>query len=85
MKRLAYFLMVMVFLILPASCSSVESDAKKAANLTKESIDYARAKELQKAEKVYKKSQEIIARYKGTEKYEEFYTAYSKYLSNEKY
>ncbi|MBD8387682.1 hypothetical protein [Dysgonomonas sp. BGC7] len=79
MKKLALLFSIILFVCL-TSCSSVEGDAEKAASLNKESIDCIRNQDLQKAEELYKQSQEIIAQYKGTEKYEEFHTAYNKFM-----
>lgn len=65
------------------SCSSIDNDAKQAAELNKKSLDYIKEQNLEKAEKLYNESQEIIARYKGTEQYTEFQRIYSEYMLGE--
>ena len=82
MRKLAFFSVVLLTILL-SSCSSVESDAKEAAELNLESLEYIKEQELEKAEEVYKEAQEIIARYKGTEKYIEFHKLYSEYMLKE--
>lgn len=76
-------LLTIILLLLCVSCSSVDSDAKKAAELNLKSMDYIKKQDLQKAEELYKESQEIINKYKSTDKYTDFYTAYNKYLLEE--
>lgn len=76
-------LTTIILLFLCVSCSSVDSDAKKAAELNLKSIEYIRKQDLQEAEKLYKQSQEIINHYKNTDDSNEFYTAYNKYLLGE--
>ena len=65
------------------SCSSIDNDAKQAAEFIKKSLDYIKEQNLEKAEKLYNESQEIIARYKGTEQYTEFQRIYSEYMLGE--
>lgn len=65
------------------SCSSLDSDAKKAAELNIKSLDYIKEQNLEKAEELYKASQEIISRYKETEQYKEFQRIYSEYMLGE--
>ena len=81
--KLPFLLTFISFILLFSSCSSVDSDAKKAVQLNKESIEYVKEGDLQEAERAYKESQEIFFRYKGTEKYEEFQTAYNTYMHGE--
>lgn len=66
-----------------ASCSSMEDDAKNAADLSKESLNYVRSNQLDKAKDAYDKSQAIINQYKETEQYQEFYKAYNSYFADE--
>ncbi len=72
-------------LILPAvlmfaiSCGGVNSDAKKAASLTHESIEKTNQLKLEEAEKLYKKSQEIIRKYESNRKWEKFSRLYQQY------
>ena len=85
MKRLAYLpFTIFIFILLSLSaCSSLDGDAKKAAELSKKSIDYAKDSDLQKAEELYKESQQIIDEYRKTDEYEEFQKAYNKYMHGE--
>lgn len=61
----------------------MDSDAKKAADLNKKSLEYVKEQNLEKAEKLYKESQEIIAKYKDTEQYKEFERVYFEYMVEE--
>lgn len=79
MKR--FIIYSLFFIPLLSSCSSVDGDAKEAADLNRRSINHARDLELEKAEKCYKESREIVNKYKDTDRFEEFYTAYNKYMS----
>lgn len=83
MKKTISLFFILFTLITLASCSSVDGDAKEAAELNKKSISYIKEQNLEKAEELYKKSQKIIARYKGTEQYAEFHQIYSEYLHGE--
>lgn len=83
MKKLTSLPVILLFVFVLSSCSSLDSDAKKAAELNKESLEYIRQQNLEKAEKAYKASQEIVSRYKGTEQYMEFHKAYSEYMLGE--
>ncbi len=76
-------LLAIILLFLCVSCSSVDSDAKRAAELNLKSIEYIKEQDLQEAEKLYKESQEIVNKYKNTENSKEFYAAYNKYLSGD--
>lgn len=79
MKRI--ILSIAFAVIVLSSCSSTDSDAKKAAKLNRKSMEYARELKLEEAEKLYQESREIVARYKDTEKFDEFHMAYSKYMA----
>lgn len=81
--KLAFLLTFIPLVILFTACSSVDSDARKAAQLNKESIEYVKEGDLEEAERTYKESQEILSRYKGTEKYDEFQSAYNTYMHGE--
>ena len=61
------------------SCGSVNSDAKKAASLTNKSIEKTSQLKLEEAEKLYKKSQEIIKKYESHRKWEKFSKLYQQY------
>lgn len=79
MKR--FLLYASFFLFLFSSCSSVDGDAKEAADLNRRSMGHARNLELKRAEELYQESREIVNKYKDTDRFEEFYTAYNKYMS----
>lgn len=85
MKRFAYlpFTLLMFILVSFSACSSLDGDAKKAAELSKKSINYAKDSDLQKAEELYQESQQIIDEYRKTDEYEEFQKAYNKYMHGE--
>ncbi len=83
MNKLVSLLSIILLLIF-VSCSSLDSDAKKAAELNLKSLEYTRKQDLQQAEKLYIEAQEIIAKYKNTENSKEFYTSYNKYFLGEK-
>ena len=53
------------------SCGGVNSDAKKAASLTNKSIEKTNELKLVEAEKLYKRSQEIIKKYEEENKEDE--------------
>lgn len=81
MRKNKYILFtILASTLLLFGCSSVDGDARKAAELNRKSIDYAQKNDLEKAEEVYKESQAIVNQYKDTEHYNEFYTAYSRYM-----
>ncbi len=73
------FLLMLIF----AGCSSLEDDAKKAADYRKESIELVRAKQLDEAKEKYDKSQSIIDEYRNTDRYQEFYNVYNACLQDE--
>lgn len=83
MRKFAYLSLISFSFIFTISCSSIDSDAKQAAELNKKSLNYIKEQNLEKAEKLYNESQEIIARYKGTEQYTEFQRIYSEYMLGE--
>lgn len=66
------------------SCSSIESDAKKAASLINKSIEQTHDLQLEKAEKSYLKAQEIIDKYVEKDKTAEFYKHFAEYRDKEK-
>lgn len=80
MKKTVYMLSVILVFTSLVACSSLDSDAKKAADLNKESIEYIREGDLENAEKAFKEAKEIITQYRETKEYEHFYEAYNKYL-----
>lgn len=61
------------------SCgASVDGDAKKAAELTRKSLEYTVKRDLDKAEQAFEQSKLIKDKYK--ESPDEFYELYTKYL-----
>lgn len=83
MKKFAFLSLVFGLFITITSCSSVESDAKKAAELNKKSLDYIKEQNLEKAEELYKESQEIIEQYKDTDQFVDFQRIYADYMHGE--
>lgn len=82
MKRLTY-LSLTLFIFIFSACSSLDGDAKKAAELNKKSLDYAKDSDLKKAEELYQESQQIVDKYRKTDEYEDFQKAYNKYMHGE--
>ena len=80
MKKLISLSVVAWMLLLFISCASVDRDAREAARLNKESMEYAKEGDLEEAERAYKDAQQIISDYKDTEYNEEFHAAYNKYM-----
>ena len=66
------------------SCSSVESDAKKAASLISESIEHTHDLKFEKAEKSYLRARKIIDKYVEKNKTVEFYEYLAIYRDKEK-
>jgi hypothetical protein len=73
-----------IALLATMSCSSVESDAKKAASLINKSIEQTHNLQLEKAEKTYLKAQEIKNKYVEKDKEAEFYELFAEYRDKEK-
>lgn len=71
-----YYILLSVSLMMLVSCSGVSSDAKKAAKLTNKSIEKTNQLKLGEAEKLYKKSREIIDKYDEHKKRDKFYKIY---------
>lgn len=81
MKNLRVFFIIIACVVFSlTSCSSVDKDAKKAAELNKESLELIRMQDLENAEKKYSEAQAIISSYKDTENFEKFYSAYTSYM-----
>ena len=79
MKQLKESIFKVLFLglvFIAVSCGGVNSDAKKAAKLTNRSIEKTNELKLEEAEKLYKKSQEIINKYESHKKSEKFFNLY---------
>ena len=83
MRKFALLLIIVVLSSSFIACSSIDKDAKKAAELNKESIELIKNKDLDKAEKKYMESQAIITSYKDSENFEKFYSAYTSYMAEE--
>ena len=71
-----YYILLSVSLMMLVSCSGVSSDAKKAAKLTNKSIEKTNLLKLGEAEKLYKKSREIIDKYDEHKNRDKFYKIY---------
>ncbi|WP_165022773.1 MULTISPECIES: hypothetical protein [unclassified Dysgonomonas] len=82
MRKVLFLFVTLFLLITLGACSSVDGDAKEAAELNLKSLEYIRDNELDKAAAAFEESQAIIARYKGADHFDEFYKAYSNYMSN---
>ena len=72
-------LFVGIAVLLFVACSSVSSDAKKAAKYANQSIEKTNELKLQEAEKLYKKSQKIIKKYESGKKSAKFFELYQQY------
>ena len=83
MKKLKYIIIVAIVL-LTVSCSSMKSDAKKAASLVDKSIELSHELKFEKAEKTYLKAQEIINKYIEKDKATEFFEHFTAYRDKEK-
>lgn len=83
MKKVAFLSLIFGLFIAITSCSSVENDAKKAAELNKKSLDYVKENDLEKAEELYKESQEIVERYKNTDQSVDFQRIYTDCMHKE--
>ena len=78
------YIVVATVLFFAMSCSSVESDAKKAASLINKSIEQTHKLQFEKAEKTYLKAQKIIDKYVDKDKTAEFYAHFAEYRDKEK-
>ncbi|MFV0469915.1 MAG: hypothetical protein ACK5MK_13430 [Dysgonomonas sp.] len=58
----------------------MDDDAKDAARLAKQSVEYSKNKDVDKAEKSFLECQDIIDKYRPTPQYAEFEMMYNKYL-----
>ena len=82
MNKIQHFFSILILpvvLMLAVSCGGVDSDAKKAASLTNKSIEKTNQLKLEEAEKLYRKSQEIIRKYESHRKREKFSKLYRQY------
>ena len=74
--KYVFFLGIMVFFV---ACGGVDSDAKKAADLTNKSIEQMGEMKLKEAQKSYQEAQEIIGKYKEHKKADDFNKRYREY------
>lgn len=80
MTKLVFWVVAISMLFFFSACSSVDGDAKKAAELNRKSLEYIKDNDLEKAAKLYQEMREIVANYDGTEDYEAFHAAYNQYM-----
>ena len=71
-------------LLMVISCSSIDSDAKKAASLINKSTEQSHALKFKDAEKNYLKAQDIINKYKEKDDAAEFYKHFADYRDKDK-
>lgn len=83
MKRFG-FLLAISFAGLFGACSSVDSDARKAADLMDKSMEATLEYNFEDAEKYFKQYKEIEDKYKNLPEHKEFEEAYWKYKFKEK-
>lgn len=79
MKKILLYISLALFSVPFISCGSVNSDAKKAAELTNKSIEQSVNLDFEKAEKNYKKARQIILKYEEHKKSEKFHQLYREY------
>lgn len=80
--RISFLIAVSYTLLMLTACSSLEKDAKKAAELSTESLNYLSNGDLKNSEKTYKESQEIMKKYRNTDQFTEFLTIYNEAFEN---
>lgn len=80
MHKFLYLALSIFSLGMFVACTSLEDDAKKAAELNRRSMGYAKENRMKDADETYKESQEIVAKYKDSDRFEEFYTIYSEQM-----
>lgn len=80
--RISFLIAVSYTLLMLTACSSLEKDAKKAAKLSTESLNYLSNGDLKNSEKTYKESQEIMKKYRNTDQFTEFLTIYNEAFEN---
>jgi len=77
-KKLGY-LFVLIFMGIFSACSSVGSDAKKAADLMDKSMEATTEYDFDRASDYYRQYKELENKYKNTPEQTEFEEAYWKY------
>ncbi|MDL2214742.1 hypothetical protein LJC00_00950 [Dysgonomonas sp. OttesenSCG-928-M03] len=89
MKKVKYLYIILIglFSIALFSCSesSIEDDARKAAELSSISNQLSMEGNINEAGKTYKDVQEIMEKYKRLDKFDEFYQLYISYLHENSY
>lgn len=80
MQKMVRFAFPALFFLGIVSCSSIDSDAKKAAGSSRQSIRYASEIEFDKAEKSYLEVQAYFKKYEQEGRLEEFSKLYKQYL-----
>ncbi|MBP1617587.1 MAG: hypothetical protein H6Q14_1414 [Bacteroidetes bacterium] len=78
-KNIRYFLLI-ILLFVAISCSSLDRDAKKAADLSKKSIEYTTEMKFDKAEQSYKEARVYFRKYEEKGQLKEFTNLYNEYL-----
>ncbi len=82
MTRLNIFILIIAIFALLCGCgSSVDSDAKNAAEMMRKSLDFSTEYELEKANEYFQQYKEIEKKYLNTDKHKEFTEAYWKYFT----
>jgi hypothetical protein len=78
-KNIRYFLLI-ILLFVAISCSSLDRDAKKAADLSRKSIEYTTEMKFDKAEQSYKEARGYFRKYEEKGQLKEFTKLYNEYL-----
>ncbi len=74
-------LVVCASLFLHACSSTIERDARRAAEANILSMKHTENYEMEDAEKAYKEVIAVLDKYKNTEDYKEFHTLYIRYIN----
>lgn len=80
-----HLVIIVMLAALFAACNSMDKDAKKAAQLTNQSIEEMTKLDLTEAQTSYRKAQNIISKYNEKGKANEFLPLYRKYRDQGKY
>ena len=78
------YVVIVTAILFMVSCSSINSDAKKAASLVNKSTEQSHALKFKDAEKTYLKAQKIINKYIEKDKAAEFFKHFAEYRDKEK-
>ena len=84
MRKVKLFLGLFLLAIFMVSCSkpTLEDDARKAAYLTKQSMEYSMQNDFQNAESNYREVQKIMDKYRSSEDFEKFHETYNYFLQD---